>query len=184
MKSSSSSEAPSSGAGGKIKLYLIGALVVLILGAVLYFVGLQAGKAQLAAQAAKFGVERNGLQSQLKTAETARDAARDRASMMEASALLYRSTIDLDARNFGTANQHLQSAASALGRAKGSDTAQLSGEIKATDLNVAVDLSQQREKVLDFATQLNKVMPVEVESTTPTLSTGAPEAGAPAPPTP
>ena len=154
----------------KLKIYAIGAGVVLLLCAILYFVGLQAGKTQLAAQQAKFGVERNGLQSQLKTANAARDAARNRASLMEARGALYRTAIDLDARNFGTANSHLAEAATALDRVQLPDVSALAGEIKSTDLNVAVDLAGQRGKVLGFAEQLNKVMPVEVETTTPTLT--------------
>ena len=183
MKSSTSSDAPA-GAGGKIKLYLIGAAVVLVLGAILYFVGLQSGKAQLATQKAKFGVERNGLQSQVKTAETARDAARDRSAMMETRAALYRTAIDLDERNFGTANDHLKEAATALGRVKTPDTSALVQEIGATDLNVAVDLSGQRTKVLGFAEQLNAMMPVEIESTTPTVTASSPEDVAANPSTP
>ncbi len=181
MNSSSTSDAPA-GAGGKIKLYFIGALVVLILGAVLYFVGLQAGKAQVAALEAKFGVERNGLQSQVTTAETARDAALDRGAMMETRAALYRTAIDLDARNFGTANDRLKEAATALGRVKTPDTAPLRQEIEATDLNVAVDLGSQREKVLGFAQQLNAIMPVEIESSVPTATASMPEDAAPSAP--
>ena len=187
MNSSSTSDAPAgtpSGAGGKIKLYLIGALVVLILGAVLYFVGLQSGKAQLAAQEAKFGVERNGLQSQVKTAETERDAAKDRAALMESRGALYRTAIDLDARNFGTANEQLQRAASALARVKGSEAQALQSEIAATDLNVAVDLADQRARVLGFAEQLNQQIPVEIESTTPTATASMPEDAQTAPSTP
>ncbi len=167
MKSPSSSGAPTGvpAKGDKVKMYLIGALVVFVLGVMLYFVGLMAGKAQLAAQEAKFGVERNGLQSQVKTAETARDAALDRSAMMETRAALYRTAIDLDARNFGTANTHLKEAATALSSVKGSNTSGLQGEIGATDLNVAVNLGDQRQKVLGFAEQLNKMMPAPIETT-------------------
>ena len=177
MKSSTSSDAAAGGAAGKAKLILIGVVAVLVLGAILYFVGLQAGRAQLADQAAKFGVERNGLQSQVKTAETARDAARDRAAMMEARAAGYRTAIDLDARNFGTANTHLKEAGAALGRVTKPGTESLRGEIEGTDLNVAVNLSGQRAKVLDFADQLNKMMPVEIEMTAPTATASMPEDG-------
>ena len=170
MKSSSFPDAPS--ANNKVKLYLVGAVVLLVLGVILYFVGLMAGKAQLSAQAAKFGVERNGLQSQVTTAQAARDAALNRASLMEARAALYRTTIDLDARNFGTANSHLQEAATALSHVKAPDTAALQQEIKTTDLNVAVNLGDQRAKVLDFADQLNKITPAEVE--TPASTDNAP----------
>ena len=162
-------------------MILIGVAVVLVLGAVLYFVGLQSGRAQLAAQAAKFDVERNGLNSKVTTAETARDAALDRAAMMETRAALYRTAIDLDARNFGTANTHLKEAATALGRVKSPDTSQLRGEIEATDLNVAVNLGDQRTQVLGFAEQLNKVMPVEIETTAPTATASMPDDTATAP---
>ena len=184
MKSSSSAAPVAPEKGGKIKSYLIGVLVALILGALLYFVGLQAGKAQLAAQAAKFGVERNGLQSQLETAQSARDAALDRASLNEARAALYRTTIDLDARNFGTANTHLQEAATALGRVKAPDTSQLQQQISATDLNVAVNLSGQRQKILSFATQLNALTPVTIENTAPTATASSPEETQSSPPAP
>ena len=173
MKSSSSSDAPAT--GSKIKFYLIGVLLVLILGAILYFVGLQAGKAQLAAQAAKFGVERNGLQSQITTAQSERDAALNRAFLNQARAALYRAAIDLDARNFGTANTHLQEAATALGPVRSPDTSALQQQISATDLNVAVNLSDQRKKVLGFAEQLNALTPVEIENTAPTATASSPE---------
>ena len=187
MNISSTSDAPAgkpSGAGSKIKLYLIGALVLLILGAVLYFVGLQAGKAQLAAQEADFGVERNSLKSQITTAQTERDAAKDRAALMETRAALYRTAIDLDARNFGTANQQLQGAATALARVQNPEVQGLQSEIAATDLNVAVDLADQRAKVLGYAEQLNQIIPVEIQSTTPTATASMPDdtAGAPSMP--
>ena len=180
----SSSDAPATGAGNKAKLYLIGALVVLVLGAILYFVGLQSGRAQLATQAAKFEVERNGLNSKVTTAETARDAALDRAALMESRAALYRTTIDLDARNFGTANTHLKEAASALGRVKNPDTSKLRSAIEATDLNVAVNLGGQRATVLGFADQLNKITPVEIETSAPTATTSAPDDAATSPSAP
>lgn len=175
MKSPSSSGAPTGvpAKGDKIKIYLIGALVVFVLGVILYFIGLMAGKTQMAAQEAKFGVERNGLQSQVKTAETARDAALDRSAMMETRSALYRTAIDLDARNFGTANNHLKEAATALASVKGSDTSALQQEISATDLNVAVNLGDQRKKVLDFAEQLNKMMPAAIEATDSTIASAS-----------
>lgn len=168
MNSSSKSDAP---AGNKIKLILIGAAVVLVLGAILYFVGLQSGRAQLATQAAEFGVERNGLESKVKTAQTERDSARERAAMMEARAALYRTAIDLESANFGTANTHLKEAASALDRVQKPNVEPLREQIKATDISIAVNAGQQRTKVLSFADQLNKVMPVEVEMTAPTAAT-------------
>ena len=177
----SSSDAPAKGAASPIKLYLIGAAVILVLGAILYFVGLQSGRAQLDAQAAKFEVERNGLNSKVTTAETARDNALDRSAMMETRAALYRTAIDLDARNFGTANTRLKEAAAALGRVQTPDTSQLRSQIEATDLNVAVNLAGQRAQILGFAEQLNKIMPVEIETTAATATASMPDDAATAP---
>ena len=177
----SSSDTPTKSAGSKAKSILIGVATAVVLGAILYFAGLQSGRAQLATQAAKFDVERNGLNSKATTAQTARDAALDRAAMMESRASLYRTAIDLDARNFGTANTHLKEAASALGRVKTPDTSQLRNQIEATDLNVAVNLGGQRAKVLSFADQLNQMMPVEIETTAPTVATSSPDDAATAP---
>lgn len=140
----------------------------------LYFVGLQAGKAQLASQKAGFDVERNGLQSKVTTAETARDAALNRAAMMEARAALYRTAIDLEARNFGTANAHLKEAASALGSVQNPGVEPLRDQIGATDLNVAVNLGDQRASVLGFAEQLNKLMPIETGLMPPASEPEAP----------
>ena len=177
----SSSTAPAQG-GSKIKLYLIGAGVVVLLGAVLYFVGLQAGKTEVATQKAAFDVERNGLQSQITTANGERDAARERAALMEARGALYRAALDLDARNFGTANNNLKQAAAALQGVQKPAVEPIRGQIAATDLNVAVNLGDQRAKVLALAEQLNRAAPAAptaVPTTTP--APGAPPAIPPAP---
>lgn len=176
MKSSSNSEAPAGGTKDKIKLALFGVAVALVLGTILYFVGLKAGRAQLAAQEAKFGVERNGLQSKVTTAEAERDTARERTALMEARAALYRTAIDLESANFGTANSHLKEAASALGKVQKLDIELLRQQISATDINIAVNAGQQRAKVLGFAEQLNKKMPAETETTAPTVATSPDDA--------
>lgn len=174
---------PSSSATGnsKAKLYLIGAVVALLLGAILYFVGLQAGKAQLATQKATFDVERNGLQSKITTANGERDAARERAALMEARGALYRAAIDLDARNFGTANTHLKEAATALGAVQKPGIEPLRSQISATDLNVAVNLADQRAKVLDLAGQLNRVMPAATTAPAPDAPITLPAGDVPPP---
>lgn len=154
----------------KLKLYAIGAGVLLLFCAISYFVGLQAGKAQLATQKATYDGQIAGLNTQLRDSQSVLEASRSRASLMEARGALYRTTTDLDLRNFGTANGHLNEAATALNRVKAPDVSALAAEIKGTDLNVAVNLSDQRAKVLGFAAQLNKVIPVEIENTTPIAS--------------
>jgi hypothetical protein len=79
---------------------------------------------------------------------------------------LYHTAIDLDQRNFGTANRRLQEAAGALGNMKQDSSTidmekitQLHSAIAAMNINVAVNLEDQRKHVLDLASQLDNLQP-------------------------
>ena len=80
--------------------------------------------------------------------------------MTEAVSLLYRTALDLDARNFGTANDRLEEAASILDRvaAAGSALERLRSTVASTDINVAQDLAGQRIAVLGLAESLQGLM--------------------------
>ena len=104
------------------------------------------------------------LTSRATEAETRAAAASSRASLMEALALDYRTVLDLDARNFGTANEHLRRTASVLGDVDTTavDAARLAAlrqRVEGTDINVALDLASQRATVIGFADDLNALMP-------------------------
>jgi len=78
-----------------------------------------------------------------------------------ALALLYRTMLDVDARNFGTANQRLDEAAAALDRVDrdaigeaADEVEALRDEMRALDIRVAEDLSGQRSRVEDMARRL------------------------------
>lgn len=78
-----------------------------------------------------------------------------------ALALLYRTMLDVDARNFGTANQRLDEAAAALDRVDrdaiggaADEVEALREEMRALDIRVAEDLSGQRSRVEDMARRL------------------------------
>lgn len=104
------------------------------------------------------------LRGQVALQETRVAEMTARAQANEALALLYRTVLDLDERNFGTANERLDAAAGVLGRidpvALGVDPARLDPlrqSVAATDLRVAEDLDQQRTQVLGFARELNQM---------------------------
>jgi hypothetical protein len=101
------------------------------------------------------------LQSRVQTVEQQRDQAAARAEAGEALALLYRSVLDLDVRNFGTANDRLNRSAALLGavdaRALGVSPealAELQQALAEKDIRVAEDLDQQRAQVLGYAQEL------------------------------
>lgn len=102
--------------------------------------------------------------------EQERDEARARAALLTAQGAVYRSAVALEARNFGTANQHLRSADAALdeipaegdvaaiGPEAEAEVREIRAALGATDLNVAVDVETQRGAVLQLAERLNRVI--------------------------
>jgi uncharacterized protein HemX len=137
------------------KTMFIGIVIAIFIAIGLFATGYIKGRAQVST-----------LQSQL----TQRDAqlliSQNRSYLMQARAALYHTAIDLDQRNFGTANSRLQEAASALGNMKQDSStidmekiAQLRNAIAAMNINVAVNLEDQRKHVLDLASQLDNLQP-------------------------
>ena len=88
-------------------------------------------------------------------------------AIREAQTRLYEAAIELERRNFGTANTRLKDAGKAL--AALSDTAGTAGNdvqvarlqqaIAGLDLNVATDVSTQRDQVLELAQQAGNLIP-------------------------
>jgi hypothetical protein len=157
----------SSRAPGGTKKWLIGALLGLVSAAVCWGWGFSQGRAALSAQ--RTGYERRltdaGAQREKAEAELAR--AMNRSCGLEARALLLRAAIDLERRNFGTANTRLREAATALqppatavaSSGQNAGMVALQNEISATNLAVAADVEEQRERVLEFATRLERLTP-------------------------
>jgi hypothetical protein len=101
-------------------------------------------------------------------AETRAEAGEARIGELEAQleanralALLYRTMLDVDARNFGTANERLDEARAALDRVDGNAIGAAAGEVealreelRALDIRVAEDLSGQRSRVAEMARRL------------------------------
>ena len=147
------------------KWAILGAIALLVaLG--LYGFGRYQGNAELNTQRTEYEGKLKSSQDELAKAQAQVLAAQNRAYLMEARAALYRSATDLDSRNFGTANSHLQEASAALGKVdqSGSDGAQLQAlqrSISTKNINVAINLGSQRAQVIEFAKQLNALIPAD-----------------------
>ena len=83
----------------------------------------------------------------------------------QALSLLYRTMLDVDARNFGTANQRLDEAAAALARVDpnaigpaAADLDDLRRELGELDIRVAEDLAEQRGILSELARRLADVL--------------------------
>lgn len=144
----------------------IGLAVALLIGVALYF----AGRWQERSRA-------EAIHEELTTRTVAAVAQRDRAlaelavaetqiKLLRARSLLFETALDLERRNFGTANTRLAAAAEQLAAVSAGSTGagregveKLRGAIASTDLRVAADLAGQRARVLGFAEELDRLIP-------------------------
>ncbi|MBS3909514.1 MAG: hypothetical protein KGZ93_07795 [Actinobacteria bacterium] len=140
-------------------------IVVVVLAAALFGGGWRQGRAQVAAQKADYESRLQAVEDELAQTQERLAAQMNRALLMEARAALYRSAIDLDRRNFGIATTHLREAATALGKIDdvngGLDQTRLNAlqsAIAETDINVAVNLEEQRAKILGFTEELDALV--------------------------
>ncbi len=141
-------------------------LLALAVGGGLYL----AGRWQAGERAA---AERVPLEERIVSLQEAREqdreklaAAQARARLLEARGSLFRAAMELDRRNFGTANQHVDAAGAELASisapAPGIDVPALRAveqRIRATDLTVAADLQTQRQQLLDLALRMGALIP-------------------------
>ena len=135
---------PDSSRGGRLKQALVAVAVMLVVGVLFYLIGLTQGREPIAE-----------LEERVAVAKSAQAAAEDRAMLNRALALTYRAAIDLEERNFGTANEHLESASHSLANLTESDASRsLRSQMVQANLEVADDLSAQRARVLAFATAI------------------------------
>ncbi len=145
----------------KFKKILIGIVVATIAGAALYGAGWWQGRSQ-------FSSDDEPIKQELQQTKELLNTATNRAYLMEARGDLYDVTVNLDARNFGMANTRLQEAAAALGKVEDADGSlninkiqELQNAVAKKNINVAVNLEQQRNTVLSYINVLNKLIPAE-----------------------
>lgn len=152
----------------KFKKILIGIVIATIAGAVLYGAGWWQGRSQFASDDEPLKRELQQTKEQLIT-------ERNRTYLMEARGDLYDVTVNLDERNFGMANTRLQEAAAALGKVEDTDDnlniskiQELQQAVAKKNINVAVNLEQQRNTVLSYINVLNGLIPNEEKLEIPT----------------
>jgi predicted negative regulator of RcsB-dependent stress response len=157
----SSSSALSS---NKTRMVLVAAVVVILLMIGIYYWGNVQTRNQLTAQEAQYEQRITSVDAQLQQARGELAEARNRNHLLMARTALYRTAADLDQRNFGTANTRLQEAEAALRQvnasAGGLDAAELDSlrsSIEGMNLNVATNLQDQRNQVLDLASRLDQI---------------------------
>ena len=145
----------------KFKKILIGIVIAIIAGAALYGAGWFQARSQFSSDDEEIKRELQQTKEQLVT-------ERNRTYLMEARGDLYDTAVNLDDRNFGIANTRLQEAAVALAKVENlngtlniNKIKELQTAISKMNINVAVDLEQQRNTVLSYVNVLNKVIPAE-----------------------
>ena len=141
------------------KLVLLATAVAIVLVAAGYFTASIQGNSRLAAQSAEHEQAVIAVRNDLQRTQQALADTTERNHLLSASAALYRTSADLDDRNFGTANTHLQAAAAAMAKAaEGSadpELARLATALGQMDINVASDLAAQRSSVLALAAEVD-----------------------------
>lgn len=145
----------------KFKKIMIGVVLATIAGAALYGAGWWQGRSQ-------FAGDDEPIKQELQQTKELLNTATNRAYLMEARGDLYDVTVNLDERNFGMANTRLQEAAAALGKIEDTDgnlniskIQELQKAVAKKNINVAVNLEQQRNTVLSYINVLNKLIPAE-----------------------
>ncbi|TVR62857.1 MAG: hypothetical protein EA422_10640 [Gemmatimonadales bacterium] len=112
------------------------------------------------------------LRETAREAELAEAAAADRAESLEsrlhgeqALTLLYRALLDVDARNFGIANERVRSSTTRLEQVDPvllgmdpEDLESIRAELATFDIRVAEDLAAQRARLTAVAERLNQIL--------------------------
>jgi hypothetical protein len=112
------------------------------------------------------------LSQRVEQAEAAAQETEAQAAGLEARlhahralSLLYRTMLDVDARNFGTANERLDEVAAALAQVNrdaigpaAEDLEELQRDLGALDIRVADDLAEQRSTLAEFAQRLVELL--------------------------
>ncbi|MDJ0735856.1 MAG: hypothetical protein QNJ47_17635 [Nostocaceae cyanobacterium] len=153
----------------RVKKILATIGVAVIAGAAIYGIGWWQGSTGIADNKDRQKKQIESVQQQLQETKAQLAAVENYSYLMQTRAALFHTAVDLDRRNFGTANTHLQEAAVALSKVKDSSgtlnmdkLSSLQKAIAQSNINVAVNLEEQRRRVLSFVKQLDALIPEEL----------------------
>ena len=142
-----------------------GVVLALVVGTGLYFGGRWVERSAGAPERAERLEQVEAARAELDRAQARLAVAEGRIGLYQARSLLFEAAVDLDRRNFGIANQHLDAAAQRLAAVLtgGSDLdvetlRGLQSSIQAMDVSVATDLGAQRSRVLEFVALLDELL--------------------------
>ncbi len=152
----------------RVKKILTSVAIAVVAGAAIYGIGWWQGSAGIASREDRQKNEITAVQQELQQTKAQLAAVQNYSYLMQARAALFHTAVDLDRRNFGTANTHLQEAAAALNKVKDNSgvlkmdkLSSLQKAIAQSNINVAVNLEEQRTRVLNFVKQLDALIPEE-----------------------
>ena len=142
---------------------LIGIVAVAI---ALYAFGAGQGRSQLDAQRAEFEERLATAEHALSKAEGQLAIVMNVKNLQEAEVALLRGAVEIDRRNFGTANEHVRKSGVILDRIRDpaggvslEEIQLLREDVAQLDINVAVNLEDQRMHVLGLAGRLRDLIP-------------------------
>lgn len=142
------------------KGWLMAGLVALLIALVIYLAGRWQERSRTAEIEDRLGTQVSTLTADRDQLQVDLVASQDQAALQRARSHLFETALDLERRNFGTANARLDEAARQLAEVEAEEhpgIANLRAEIAATDLRVASDLSAQRDRVLSFAARVDTI---------------------------
>jgi hypothetical protein len=146
-------------------LTLLGACLLLFFGG--YFMGrsgLSAARTELAQNKTDSVKLLDQAKSETQQVQTQLAVAKAVSRVHSVRAWLYRAAVELDRRNFGTAQSYLTQAKELLDSGAleaagyGAQAALLKDAVTATNVSVASDTAAQREQILNAASQMNEML--------------------------
>lgn len=147
------------------KQWAIGIAVAVLTGVILYFAGRWQERSRAESQSRELTTQIATVAAERDRAKAALAAAETQIGLLRARALLSETALDLERRNFGTANTRLTAAAQQLAAVSAASASvgmpgveELRKAIASTDLRVAADVAGQRARVLDFVEQLDRLV--------------------------
>jgi hypothetical protein len=139
-------------------------IIIIVAAIVLFAIGWWRGGAAPKAQVEQLTTELSESRDSTTAAQRQRDQARAGMTLREAQVALLQANMELDRRNFGTANEHIERAGERLATIDAAtltlDEARLEAlreELAHTNLNLATDLAEQRSHLNRLAAEINDI---------------------------
>lgn len=151
----------------RAKKVSVGALIAIILLVSAYLLGLLHNRNARMQEVDAYEKRQAILEAQSQSYLRQRDHVQNVGSLLRTQVLVYRALADLDARNFGLANDHLSKARTWAAQVKSDGSIdplklkQVVARLQSTNLNVAVNLQQQRAELLQLAADMESLVAVK-----------------------